>query len=626
MADPIVPIVPSLTYGEAIGRSIPVIQQQQQLRQQRDRFNQQQLQRLETEKRQREQREYQRNKDLQKQYNDQRESLSDLKNKGKYNDGELAAINFILEEYSQAPDNADLFNKIITEAEQYTTVFDSFHEAIDDRQSEYESYTFGNKELGNGLKWNGTIETLNNENRLVYNGGFDYTQLSRDEETNEIVAPYYDAKLGEDGKPQYLKDENGQVIKGPILKSPYYQLDANNMFSIQANTGTLAERNANTYLQEDLSGVVKSYNENKDLSPEEKRQGLKDDLTRSFNTYETLNENGKEAYHTALKEYKLENYPNNPGHQLTDDQKASAISQYIDRVVSLYQPKVFDADKEIAYLDFFKKELQSSWNRINAQDVSKSEKEQMWSNFLDGVLSDDTLFSSNVNYTRLSNTVTTAWEQENAGNSIEESAKKVAIRETMKERLLNISDIEFSTKKSTRTQTEIQKSELRKSSLNSASDIMGWDGDPAVLAQNFSARGFGIKGFEKQSVIPLSGINIPLNLNKYIGDEFKKKKVEGEWTFDPESGEMVKQPDTYENGDIAIKSSPGTMKLLIGDNGLVYIELSDWSSGGVDRKALDEVYIEAAATGTPIWQNLNSALKKAMGIGIPELVNKFDPM
>jgi hypothetical protein len=619
MADPIVPIIPSLTYGEAIGRAIPVIQQQQQ-------FSEQQRQRLEAERRQREQLEYKRSKELQKEYNQQRESLSDLKNKGNYNDAELAVINFITEDYKQSPDNAELFGQIVTEAEQYTAMFDSFHDAMDKRQSEYEAYTFGEDELGNGLKWNGTIETLNNEVRLISNGGFDYNNLSRDKETNEIIAPYYDAKLDENGNPQYLRDENGQVIKGSILKAPYYQLDSNNMFSIAANTGQLAERNAGKYLQENLGDLIKSYNDNTDLNPEEKRQGLKDYLTRSFNTYETLDENGKEAYHTALKEYKLENYANNPGQQLTDEEKALAVSQYIDRAVGLYQPKVSDVDKEIAYSDFFEAELLSSWNRINAQDISKSQKEQDWNNLLDQRLSDPTLFSSNVNYTRLSNTATTIWEQQNKDNALDSDAKDVAIRDMIKQNLLYIAPTEFSTRKSTATQSEIAKRTLKNNSLSSAADIMEWDGDPNALAENFSAKDFGITGFSQQSIIPLSSMSIPqLNLNNYIGDELKKKKQEGEWVFDESSGEFVKQEDTY--GDpITIKSSPNTMRLLMGDDGLIYIGLSDWSSGGVDNKPIDEIYINASATGTSIWQNLNSALKKAMGVGIPELISEFNKM
>jgi len=307
MADIVTPFVPSVSYGEAIGRAIPVIQQQQQ-------FREQQRQRLEAERKQREQFEYKRNKDLQKQYNEQRESLSDLNNKADYNDAELAVMDFITREYSQNPDNAELFSQILTEAEQYTTMFDSFHGAMDERQKKYEELTFGEDELGNGLKWNGTVETLNNEVRLVSNGGFDYNNLKRDATTNQIIAPYYGPELDENGNPQYLRDEvTNQIIEGPILEAPYYQLDANNGFSLAAQTSQLAERNAGKYLQEDLGDLIKSYNDNTDLNPEEKRQGLKDYLTRSFNTYETLDETGKEAYHTAMQEYKLENYANNPG-------------------------------------------------------------------------------------------------------------------------------------------------------------------------------------------------------------------------------------------------------------------------------------------------------------------------
>src|SRR6056300_1578842 len=577
MADIVTPFVPSVSYGEAIGRAIPVIQQQQQFRE-----------------KQREQFEYKRNKDLQKQYNEQRESLSDLNNKADYNDAELAVMDFITREYSQNPDNAELFSQILTEAEQYTTMFDSFHGAMDERQKKYEELTFGEDELGNGLKWNGTVETLNNEVRLVSNGGFDYNNLKRDATTNQIIAPYY-------------------------------QLDANNGFSLAAQTSQLAERNAGKYLQEDLGDLIKSYNDNTDLNPEEKRQGLKDYLTRSFNTYETLDETGKEAYHTAMQEYKLENYANNPGQQLSDDEKSLAISQYIDRVVGLYQPKVSDIDKEIAYSDFFEAELLSSWNKINSQDISKSDKENQWSNLLDQRLSDPTLLSSNVNYGRLSNTATTIWEQQNTDSSLDSSDKNVAIREMMKQNLLNIAPTEFSTRKRTPNQTEIQKNQLRRNSLSSASEITSWDDAIDRLQQNFSAIDLGVQDFTDQSVIPLGNLNIPLSLNKYIGDELKKKKVEGELSYDEASGEYVRLPDTY-GDEITIKSSPSTMRMLKGADGRVYIELSDWKTGGIEKRPIDEVYIDAGSSSTPIWKNLDQGLRKAMGIGINELVTEFDQL
>ncbi len=619
MADTVTPFVPSVSYGEAIGRAIPVVQQQQQ-------FREQQRQRLEAERKQREQIEYKRNKDLQKQYNEQRESLSDLNNKANYNDAELAVMDFITKEYSRNPDNAELFSQILTEAEQYTTMFDSFHGAMDERQEKYESLTFGEDELGNGLKWNGTVDTLNNEVRLISNGGFDYNNLKRDPATNKIIAPYYSPELDENGNPQYLRDEvTKQIIEGPILEAPYYQLDANNGFSLAAQTSQLAERNSGKYLQEDLGDLIKSYNDNTDLNPEEKRQGLKDYLTRSFNTYETLDETGKEAYHTAMQEYKLENYANNPGQQLTDEEKTLAVSQYIDRVVGLYQPKVSDIDKEIAYSDFFEEELQSSWNKINAQDISKSEKDAQWDSFLDQRLSDETLFSSNVNYGRLSNTATTIWEQQNTDSALDSGDKNVAIREMMKQNLLNIAPTEFSTRQRTPNQTEIQKNQLRRSSLSSASEITEWDGAIDRLQQNFSAIDLGVQDFTDQSVIPLGNLNIPLNLNKYIGDELKKKKVEGELSYDEASGEYVRLPDTY-GDEITIKSSPSTMRMLKGADGRVYIELSDWKTGGIEKRPIDEVYIDAGSSSTPIWKNLDQGLRKAMGIGINELVTEFDQL
>lgn len=618
MADSITPFTPNVTYGEAIGRAIPVIQQQQQ-------FKQQQKKRLEAERKQREQIEYKRNKDLQTNYNEQRQSLSELKNKGKYSDSELAVMDFITSEYRKAPDNSDLFGQILTEAEQYTTLFDSFHESMDDRREKYEALTFGEDELGNGLKWNGTMETLNQEIKSVSNGGFDYKALERDPETNKIIAPYYDPKLDSNGKPQYLKDESGNVIKGPILDSPYYQLDANNGFSIASQTSQLAERNAGKYLQEDLGGLIESYNSNMDLNPEEKKKGLREYLSRSFKSYNTLDDSGKEAYHTAIEEYKNENYANNPGQELSKDENELALSQYIDRAVSLYQPEVSDINKAIAYSDFFDAELLSSWNKINSQDISRIQKEEQWSSLLDQRLSDEVLFSSNDNYRRLSNTAATVWEKENIDSSLDPSDRSASIREAMKQSLLSAAPTEFTTKKETPSQTEISKSQIKKDSLKSASEITGWNGDSESLQQNFSAQDLGVREFTDQSVVPLGSLNISLNLNKYIADDLKKKKVEGEIVFDEESESFKKLDDAY-GDEITIKSSPSTMRLLKGADGRVYIGLSDWKTGGIDKKRIGEVYIDAGSSSTPIWKNLDSGLKKAMGVGINEFLNEFDKL
>jgi len=528
MANSVTPYVKRTSFSEAIQKALPIIAQRQAqnraLDAQQQRLEQQQAQFQETmqlrqaqENRQNAKFIYDAQKAQQKADKEARSSLATPDNIGVLNSGEAGVYELANEVFSE---DAEQLPAIISQLSLLSPLFNNSHEITDKKRLEFEDYTFGEKTIGNGLKWTGTQQDLEAQNKLVENGGFDINSLEWDAEQGKFVADYLDYGVDNEGKPKKLN------IRGPIQDAPFYGVNAQvNMYNKASNSEEMAEMNSASYFMT-LDDYISNLNSNTDLSKEQRRDSFKNFLTTSFRNKNTLDEDGKQAYNTMLANFRNENYPKNPTQQLTPDEEAQAVMEGIEEISGLYNPTISDSERLLGVSDFYDKKVKDIYNSIVRLDLSVEEAEAEFSKRVNSLVFNDISKESE----NFRNFAKDSWEQENTGLDYDDEAKQsanedqvnaiIAFAPPFQEPEVKESKVSQGRKP---TQTEIKQSQAASAVLDSGIETSSVD------VSEFDSELFKVAGVDVDENISVTNFELPtlstkFDLANYLTDEYIREK------------------------------------------------------------------------------------------------------
>ena len=531
MANSVTPYVKRTSFSEAIQKALPIIAQRQAqnraLDAQQARLEQQQAQFQETmqlrqdqESRQNAKFIYDVQKAQQKSDKEARSSLSTPNNIGVLNAGEASVYKIANEVFSE---DAEQLPAMISELAVLSPLFNNSHEITAKKQAEFESYTFGEDAMGNGLKWTGTQADLEAQNKLVDNGGFDLSSLEWDAEQGKFVADYLDYGLNQDGSPKRLN------IRGPIQDAPFYGANAQvNMYNKATYSEKMAEMNSASYFMT-LDDYISNLNSNPDLNKDQRIESFKSFLTTSFRNKNTLDEDGSEAYNTMLVNFRDKTYPKNPTQQLTPEEEDQAVKEGIDEISGLYNPTISDSERLLGVSDFYDKKVKGIYASIVKLNLPVDEAEAEFSKRVNSLVLND-ISKESVSFRNFSKD---SWEEENQGIPWNEEAKQSANEDQINaviEFAPPFQEPEVKEPKLNQgrkpTQTEIKQSQSASAVLESGietSRVNVSDFDPQLFATS------GVDAGEVLDNIIVTDFEFPtlsvkFDLSNYLTDSYTREK------------------------------------------------------------------------------------------------------
>lgn len=620
------------TFSNAIAKAIPVFAQSQQMKVQRAAQDARLKEQMDF---QREQREADRAQRLSIEYSKQaaaqqkaQKKIEDDRNKAIYKssgdaDNWTPSQRKAFDVYANYVSENNLggdqseFQSSLSELTTLADLFNTTNESLEGREEEFTGYTIEpDSYRSDTMYFSAGEDQLNAYNSIRAKSGFDVETL--DIEDGKPVADWLDAN----GDPLYV---NGQKARGSIYESPFYSAEnIQGLYSIEANIRERSDMPGSSYLQE-ISPLVEIIESDDTLTVDQRKEKLKAMLGNSFGDLNTLDAKGKNAYSTALKQYANRNYPNNPGKELSEEDKLDAVNSYVDGIVGLYQPETSMIETGIQALDYWEKRILPVWNKINSNpDLTKAQKDERLSVALNSFTSE-----SSVGETDLDKAFKTAarkrWEDDNPGNpdyNFDEAMG--ALKESLLEEIPPFSEKKAEKTSTGRapTQTQIAKNQRKEEAFNQVKEIEAWVmptefdlmDNPTYAQINFNPN------IESSATITMTDFNEPLQLSSYLSDDYSTGKEINKFEKN-EAGETVavKVPGPRLN----VEAKPQAMTLLNTDQGIV-VELKNWTgiknvSGG---RAIPPVYINPIMN-KDLYRAIDAELQRTRGVSFTELQREF---
>jgi hypothetical protein len=514
-------------------------------------------------------------------------------------------------------DNESDFQSSLSELTTLADLFNSTNESLEGKEEEFTGYTVEPDSYRSDTMYFGAgEEQLNAYNSIRAKSGFDVETL--DIEDGKPVADWLDAN----GDPLYV---NGQKARGSIYESPFYSAEnIQGLYSIEANIRERSDMPGSSYLQE-ISPLIEMIESDDKLTVDERREKLRAMLSNSFGDLTTLDAKGKNAYSTALKQYANRNYPNNPGKELSDEDKLSAVDSYIDGIVGMYQPETSMIETGVQVLDYWQKRILPVWNKINSNpDLTKDEKDERLSIALNSFTSESSVGETDLDKA-FKTTARKRWEDDNPGNpdyNFDESMG--ALRESLLQEIPPFSEKKAEKTSTGRapTQTQIAKNQRKQEAFNQVREVEPWSmptefnlmDNPTYAQINFDP------DVDNSATIAITDFNEPLQLSSYLSDEYSTGKEINKYE-ENEAGETVavKVPGPRLN----VEAKPQAITLLDTDQGTV-VELKNWTgiknvSGGRD---IPPIYINPAIN-KDLYRAIDAEIQRTRGVSFAELQREF---
>jgi hypothetical protein len=514
-------------------------------------------------------------------------------------------------------DNQSDFQSSLSELTTLADLFNNTNESLEGKEEEFTGYTVEPDSYRSDTMYFGAgEEQLNAYNSIRAKSGFDVETF--DIEDGKPVADWLDAN----GDPLYV---NGQKARGSIYESPFYSAEnIQGLYSIEANIRERSDMPGSSYLQE-ISPLVEMIESDDTLTVDERKEKLKAMLSNSFGDLTTLDAKGKNAYSTALKQYANRNYPNNPGKELSDEDKLSAVDSYIDGIVGMYQPETSMIETGVQVLDYWQKRILPVWNKINSNpDLTKDEKDERLSIALNSFTSESSVGETDLDKA-FKTTARKRWEDDNPGNpdyNFDESMG--ALRESLLQEIPPFSEKKAEKTSTGRapTQTQIAKNQRKQEAFNQVREVEPWSmptefdlmDNPTYGQINFDPN------VDNSATIAITDFNEPLQLSSYLSDEYSTGKEINKFEKN-EAGETVavKVPGPRLN----VEAKPQAMTLLDTDQGIV-VELKNWTgiknvSGGRD---IPPIYIDPKIN-KDLYKAIDAEIQRTRGVSFIELQREF---
>lgn len=620
------------SYSDAIAKAIPIFAQSQQLKVQQAAQDARLKEQMDF---QRDQRESDRAQKLQVEYAKQaaaqrkeQKKIEDDRNKSVYKSSgdadnwtvsQRKAFDMLASHVSEnnLGESETDFQSSLSELTTLADLFNNTNESLEGREEDFAGYaTEPDSYRSDTMYFSAGEQELNTYNDIRSKGGFDVETMTI--EDGKPVADWLDAN----GQPLYV---NGVKARGSIYESPFYSADSiQGLYSIDANIRERSDMPGSSYLQE-ISPLIEIIESDNKLTIDERKEKLKGMLGNSFGDLNTLDAKGKNAYSTALKQYANRNYPNNPGKELSDEDKLSAVDSYIDGIVGMYQPETSMIETGIQALDYWEKRVLPVWNKINSNpDLTKDEKDERLSIALNSFTSE-----SSVGETDLDKAFKTAarkrWEDDNPGNpdyNFDEAMG--ALRESLLEEIPPFSEKKAEKTSTGRapTQTQIARNQRKQEAFNQVREVEPWR--PSESFDLFENPTYEQIGFDtvidNSATIAITDFNEPLQLSSYLSDDYSTGKEINKFEKN-EAGETVavKVPGPRLN----VEAKPQAITLLDTDKGIV-VELKNWTgiknvSGGRD---IPPIYVNPTMN-KDLYRAIDAELQRTRGVTFAELQREF---
>ena len=617
MAESVTPYVERTSFSDAIQGALPLIAQRQaqrqalaarqaQMDQQQLQFQQQMELRLLAEQRANAKFIYDTNQDAIKRDNAARESITQPKGKENLNAGEQAAFDFLVTQYNENPEDLPA---LISQAQGMGTMFTGSHDFLGGQRIEYSDRVFGLKQPGQGMKWVATENDLNAIDERVRQGGFDPNPET----------------MSWDGKQLFVKDIVSSKMV-PILQNDFYKQESMSaQYSFAAAQQPLANRTAGTYFG-DLQDEIELINDNPDLNKEQKRTAFRNLLENKFADPRTMDDITREAYNTALVEYRPFAGKSKDA-QLNEADGTKAIQNYIDKLLGLYNPTQSDQFKVMGVSDFYDRTIKAIYTAVEKNtEATPEEKAIDFRERVSKVVSQD----DSQEAVKFRNGLEEGWIEDNPQKKDDVADWKQQAYTDGVNALTGWAigtsgpftdttpDLTVEEKKMTESERRVAAARANAvGSIGAVSDIQFGDEYDRTYGQAPSTNvDFSTEGVRASGFTDISEFSEVLQLTPYLPGKYTQGEPDfGAIDFD--------DPDAQpEVPIINVTAKPTSMRVLSTDVGY-RIELSNFVSVQGTREQLVPIYIDPAIKAGSLRAAFDAEMQKRYDLSVKDIIRIY---